>query len=1561
MKINNTFKKSISILLTILMIFSTMVVGITTVSAISVGVWIVDNSGNDSTDWAGSNDCEKHKMVFNNTTQLWEHSYTATTNKAVKLYIKNQPQGQSTIQYCVPSGSSFGTNDTSKSFSLSSSWNTLSFTPEVGATYKFTAPYGFETFTVTKSGGSSGGDDTTDATVIPKEIYFKPGDWETGNNKLAAYFFDSTTENTWVECVEVADGVYKAVNENQYANVIFVQLNSATAALDWNNKSQQTGDLVIDTTGKNLYTKSSNSWSAYTGAWYVTGRFAVKGSDGKLHYAATNDDNYNWADFNTSDLAMTKVSDTEYTLDTGLKIQEMTALYDENPSTAADAKTVWYFQFANGASKYRPSTSANGTLTAADVNVQKSTVTTGNYSFVFDENATSTGTVTLHFNPSNHQFWFTLEGETPTDPSETDGQYTISDGTAENGTLTFKAEGNTAGTADAGKEVTITVNPASGYKLDSIQAVQENGTEVTITNNKFTMPAANVTVTATFAFDKDAYVASHSTGLWFDAAPSVTDTSATLVKWNNYKGSTHTSRYSSYTLYIPSDVSLSSVVLYNGYSSPLTIAGVTIDPNDHKAVDLSSSTTYTTSGATSQTVQVMQGSSSSMYFHTTKNGEDYSLPTATGAGSSKNDVKADGGTCVTIKDGTVSDSMVLAQVKGRGNSSWEASNEVFGKYAYNMKLDSATELFGLPKSKSYCLLANNADESMLRNALTYDLAKEIGLYDSPEFEFVDIYDNGEYHGTYFVCEKVDVAKKNKLIKGEAFDDINEEAVQTALNDSEAEVDENTNPGTYTYNGTQYDMQYCTVMDDTSSIPSSTEGTYLLEFEISSRYYNEASWFKSPKGQYVVVKSPEYATKEQVQYIAEKFAEMEATVYNSSSSLSDISNYIDTDSFAKMYLIQELSSNLDAAATSYYITVDCSGNTIENGVLTDNAKFVASPVWDYDWAYGQYQSDMYDSTKRYNYKYEEIKTDETDVWFAKEKSMDDSDNSNFIYKRNLQAELASHSAFQPVIKKVWNGTGLGDGNGFYDNVKNYYNTQLDTWHSEIADSMAMNEYRWKFIENNNIRSWGSADTGATLSAAVDFLKDWITDRSAWLNTQFASYSNYSQTVTPTLTAYTADGETELTGDVTQGTEFVLKATTTETYVTYKLYDGNTEVTSNTTGEFRISNATAGTHNYTVKTVTHSGNTMTSDVVVVNVITAGPVEVPNVVGMTETAAKTALTNAGFKVVVTTENSETVTAGLVISSDPEGGTTATYGSDVTIVVSSGPVVVNPTVPNVVGMLENDAKAELTALGYKVEVITASSDTVESGKVISSNPIAGTELAVGSTVTITVSTGPVPKEVITNVTIMFKGTNLKSLTPEFYFNGEKQTDFARVSKANGGYIGTYYTGAYGFYWYSVSLDEVTVGEDNVLRFKTTGTSMDATFTYDFVGCKSDSTLYFAVNNMYNDNEVVNITDSDAKKNTFRSAVNMISTENYASDPTLPKVSQAFLAAAGIATNKALTVGDTNADGDINIKDATAAQMMSAGYVQPTVASSVLGDFDLSGDVNIKDATDIQTHVVYN
>jgi hypothetical protein len=66
----------------------------------------------------------------------------------------------------------------------------------------------------------------------------------------------------------------------------------------------------------------------------------------------------------------------------------------------------------------------------------------------------------------------------------------------------------------------------------------------------------------------------------------------------------------------------------------------------------------------------------------------------------------------------------------------------------------------------------------------------------------------------------------------------------------------------------------------------------------------------------------------------------------------------------------------------------------------------------------------------------------------------------------------------------------------------------------------------------------------------------------------------------------------------------------------------------------------------------------------------VDVPDVVGLAQAAAETAITGAGLDVgTVTTENSDTVAAGDVISQDPVAGTSVPVGSAVDLVVSSGP----------------------------------------------------------------------------------------------------------------------------------------------------------------------------------------------------------------------------------------------------------------------------------------------------
>ena len=140
-------------------------------------------------------------------------------------------------------------------------------------------------------------------------------------------------------------------------------------------------------------------------------------------------------------------------------------------------------------------------------------------------------------------------------------------------------------------------------------------------------------------------------------------------------------------------------------------------------------------------------------------------------------------------------------------------------------------------------------------------------------------------------------------------------------------------------------------------------------------------------------------------------------------------------------------------------------------------------------------------------------------------------------------------------------------------------------------------------------------------------------------------------------------------------------------------------------------------------------------------ACPVNVPNVVNMTQAAATSAITSAGLTVGnVTTACDNNVVSGNVISSNPVSGTSVPPGTAVDLVVSTGPCPV--AVPNVVNMTQVAAESDITAVGLTVgNVTTACDGSIAAGSVISSDPAGGTSVPPGTAVDIVVSTGPCPQ----------------------------------------------------------------------------------------------------------------------------------------------------------------------------------------------------------------------------
>ena len=143
-------------------------------------------------------------------------------------------------------------------------------------------------------------------------------------------------------------------------------------------------------------------------------------------------------------------------------------------------------------------------------------------------------------------------------------------------------------------------------------------------------------------------------------------------------------------------------------------------------------------------------------------------------------------------------------------------------------------------------------------------------------------------------------------------------------------------------------------------------------------------------------------------------------------------------------------------------------------------------------------------------------------------------------------------------------------------------------------------------------------------------------------------------------------------------------------------------------------------------------------------SGKVTVPDVRGMSEEDAKALLNKKGLGIqVVTRKESKKYKAGKISKQTPEAGEKVSKHTKVEVVVSSGLVGSKKAIPDVRGMSETEAQNELEDAGFKVTSSFQYDDSVESGKVISTTPEAGTKAEKGSTVTMLVSQGSNKKTV--------------------------------------------------------------------------------------------------------------------------------------------------------------------------------------------------------------------------
>lgn len=136
----------------------------------------------------------------------------------------------------------------------------------------------------------------------------------------------------------------------------------------------------------------------------------------------------------------------------------------------------------------------------------------------------------------------------------------------------------------------------------------------------------------------------------------------------------------------------------------------------------------------------------------------------------------------------------------------------------------------------------------------------------------------------------------------------------------------------------------------------------------------------------------------------------------------------------------------------------------------------------------------------------------------------------------------------------------------------------------------------------------------------------------------------------------------------------------------------------------------------------------------------VQVPDLKGKTQSDAEKALSDLGLVGVASNpEVSTEVAPGQVFKQSVAAGTTVKEGSIVAFTVALAPAQVS--VPNVVGMTQDNAKATITNAQLSFDYTVAYNESVPSGTVISQSIAAGTQVNSGTVVSVQVSLGPAPK----------------------------------------------------------------------------------------------------------------------------------------------------------------------------------------------------------------------------
>lgn len=269
---------------------------------------------------------------------------------------------------------------------------------------------------------------------------------------------------------------------------------------------------------------------------------------------------------------------------------------------------------------------------------------------------------------------------------------------------------------------------------------------------------------------------------------------------------------------------------------------------------------------------------------------------------------------VVSATGNVEYADTLAKISERGNSTF-----VVPKRSYAITLRESYPLCGLEAGKKWNLLSMYYEHDKMHSKIVYDMGQYLQSDYAPDSTWVDLYCNGVYKGLFLLTDSITVGKNRVEIE-----DLEKENEKV-----NPEVDLDT-----LLPAREEKMAYYEIEN-----PTDITGGFLIEKELPEFLKPEEAFFTTEKCNYTfVVKAPKHASKEQVEYIAEFVQKIEDSFV---SGTEEYKKYIDLDSFAKQFLIDQIVLEPDAMRMSTFFYKEKDSDILHSG-----------PIWDYDRAMGE---------------------------------------------------------------------------------------------------------------------------------------------------------------------------------------------------------------------------------------------------------------------------------------------------------------------------------------------------------------------------------------------------------------------------------------------------------------------------------------------------------------------------------------------------------------------------------------------------------------------------------